>query len=125
VAGLRYFFVFWVIIYCGPIFEIYRSRPIFGAPFLHSKSYAAVFIKTIILATFWAIFFTSSSGHPAKRSDVNSDISALSSVCVFYEDLLKSFAKKIGLSGINQTHFVEILKLNIFVFGRSLILCLI
>jgi hypothetical protein len=53
-----------VLVYFGLLHENDRSRANFLATFFHGKSHVLILAK-IGLATFWAIFFTNSSGHPA------------------------------------------------------------
>jgi hypothetical protein len=47
------------------VFLGYRLSPKFCACFFLSKDYVLIFAKKMAWATFCAVFFTNSSGHPA------------------------------------------------------------
>jgi hypothetical protein len=66
-------FAYWAIVYFGQFIENYGSSPDFCAPFSHGNC-AKLNLEKLVLATFWAIFFTNSSGHPARGASFVAEI---------------------------------------------------
>jgi hypothetical protein len=56
-----------VVVYFGQFYENYRSSQSIFATFFHDVSCSQMLTKKLRWATFWAIFFTNSSGHPASN----------------------------------------------------------
>jgi hypothetical protein len=59
-------FAYWAIVFFGQFSENYISSPHFLDTFLRGYCYASILTK-MHWATFWASFFTNSSGHPASQ----------------------------------------------------------
>jgi hypothetical protein len=55
----------WAIVYFGRFFKLQKCSPCFQSSFFLGLWYAVIMTKRR-LATFWAIFFRSSSGHPGR-----------------------------------------------------------
>jgi hypothetical protein len=63
-------FAFWVIVYFGQFLENNKRSPNDWITFSHGKRYLSIVTKDgfgNILGNIFGAFFTSSSGHPARR----------------------------------------------------------
>jgi hypothetical protein len=60
-------FVHWAIVFVGQFFQITEGAQMHAQLFSPRKKPCINFEKKLFWATFWAIFFTSSSGRPAAN----------------------------------------------------------